>query len=396
MQLPGALGTLTYCLNIHPTQSWDEAKAALLGPVTAVKEQLSPESPFATGLRFSWETVAELQDVSKRDDLKAILQANALSPVTMNGFPYGPFHGTRVKEQVYMPDWRSEERVTYTNALADLMVELNSAGTFLSLSTVPCTFRGNAAGAGSRIVENMLRVVAHLAELEGRTGCQVALAIEPEPYCHLETIEETVAFFETGPFSPTAAARLAEMTGCALDDAPALLRRHIGLCYDVCHAAVEFEDPAGSLAMLRAADIPIHKLQLSSALRIPEGSDAARAALRAFDEPVYLHQLISRGPTGKLTRFPDLAPALAKGGAANGDEWRVHFHVPVFLEKLPAFGTTQSFLREILALHKTDPISPHLEVETYTWDVLPDDLVAGSVDAAVTRELQWVLAELGL
>ena len=156
---------------------------------------------------------------------------------------------------------------------------------------------------------------------------------------------------------------------------------------------MEFENPAESLAMLRAGGVPIHKLQLSSALRIASGDAAARAALGAFNENTYLHQLIAKGPDG-LTRFSDLPEALGPGGAKDGEEWRVHFHVPVFLETLPAFDTTQAFLAEILALHRADPVSPHLEVETYTWDVLPKGLAAGSVDGAVTRELGWVLERL--
>ena len=91
----------------------------------------------------------------------------------------------------------------------------------------------------------------------------------------------------------------------------------------------------------------------------------------------------------------DLGEALGPNGARDGAEWRVHFHVPVFLETLPEFGTTQAFLKEILHIHRAAPVSRHLEVETYTWDVLPPDLVAGSVEDAVTRELRWVLAELG-
>lgn len=396
MKLPNNLGTLTYCLNIHPTQTWDEARAALTGPVGAVKAALAPDATFAAGLRFSAETAQDLLDPAKRTDLAKVLHGGGLAPVTMNGFPYGPFHGTRVKEQVYLPDWRSEERVTYTNMLADLLAELNPPGAYVSLSTVPCAFRGEAEGAEAAIVENFLRSVAHLVALEAQTGCEIALAIEPEPYCYLETIEATVGFFEQWLFSKASAARLAELTGRGVAEARDLLPRHLGLCYDVCHAAVEFEDAAGSIAALRNAGIPVHKLQLSSALRVPAGSDAARRALAQFDEPVYLHQLIARAEDGTLTRFHDLGPALAPGGAKDGEEWRVHFHVPVFLGSLPDFGTTQGFLREILALHKAAPISRHLEIETYTWDVLPDDLVAGSVEDAVIREMQWVLGELGL
>ena len=394
MELPSRLGTLTYCLNIHPTQSWAETRAALTGPVPKVKAALCPDAPFPCGLRLSAETLAELASPERRAELREILDASDLRPVTMNGFPYGPFHGTRVKEQVYLPDWRSDERVTYTTGLADLMAELNPEGTFVSLSTVPGAFRSEGEGHGAEMAANMLRAVAHLVRLERTTGRQVALAIEPEPCCFLETIAETVSFFGDFLFSESAAKSLAAQTGLSLAAAAEALPRHLGLCYDVCHAAVEFEDPGGSIRALRDAGIPVHKLQLSSAVRIAEGGAAAREALARFDEPTYLHQLIARLPDGTLRRFTDLGPALAPGGAPDGAEWRVHFHVPVFLDRLPRFDTTQAFLREILALHRAEPISPHLEVETYTWDVLPDDLVAGSVDEAVSRELRWVLDRL--
>lgn len=394
MKLPADLGSLTYCLNIHPTQSWAEARAALTGPVAAVKANLSPDAPFGAGLRFSAETMDELTDPGKRAELASILRDGGLDPLTMNGFPYGPFHGERVKEQVYLPDWRAAERVAYTIALADLLAEVNPEGAFISLSTVPCSFRPNGAGAEAAMATNMIAAVAHMVELERRTGRHVAIAVEPEPCCFLETIEETVAYFRDYLFSDDAADQLARRINVTPVAAANLLPRHLGLCYDVCHAAVEYEDPAASIAMLRDAGIPVHKLQLSSALRVASGTDAARTALARFNEPTYLHQLIARDTNGALTRYTDLGEALAPGGAQNGDEWRVHFHVPVFLETLPEFDTTQSFLREILAIHRKTPISPHLEVETYTWDVLPDDLVAGSVEDAVTRELNWVMAEL--
>jgi len=271
---------------------------------------------------------------------------------------------------------------------------VNPEGAFISLSTVPCSFRPTGGGAEAEMAANMIAAVAHMVELERRTGRHVAIAVEPEPCCFLETIEETVAYFRDYLFSAEAAAQLADRVGVSPEMAANLLPRHLGLCYDVCHAAVEYEDPAASIAMLRDAGIPVHKLQLSSALRVASGTDAARVALARFNEPTYLHKLIARDASGALTRYTDLGEALAPGGAQNGDEWRVHFHVPVFLETLPEFDTTQSFLREILAIRRHSPISPNLEVETYTWDVLPDDLVAGSVEDAVTRELNWVMAEL--
>ena len=392
MKLSGGLGQLTYCLNIHPTQDWAEVRAALLGPVAVVRHALCPAAPFAVGLRFSAAAVRELGDPAARAELQEILARHDYLPVTVNGFPYGPFHGTRVKEDVYQPDWTQAEREAYTLALARLMAELNPPGAFVSLSTVPGTFKPLAAGREAEMAAAMLRVAAALDGLRQETGVTVALAVEPEPFCFLETVEEATTFFDRHLFSEPAVATIAGLTGLSRAEAAALLPRHLGLCYDVCHAAVEFEEPAGSLAALRAAGVPVHKLQLSAALRIPAVDAAARARLAAFDERVYLHQVVSRR-NGRLRREPDLAPALARPDS-DGEEWRVHFHVPLFVEAIPPFRTTQDFLAEILALHRARPIAPHLEVETYTWSVLPPDLRGASIEADIARELAWVLERL--
>ncbi len=398
MKLPGGLGQLTYCLNIHPTRDWAECRAALTGPVAEVARALraaGPDAPapFAVGLRFAARALDDLADPAARAELGAIIAGHGYAPVTVNGFPYGPFHGERVKEEVYQPDWTRPERLAYTTALAELMAEINPEGAFVSLSTVPGTFKPLAAGKEQAMADMMLRAAAHCHDLRERTGRTVALAIEPEPFCFLETIEEAVAFFDRHLFSDAAAATLARLTGLPRGEAAAALPRHLGLCYDVCHAAVEFEDPAGSLAALRAAGVPVHKLQLSAALRIPSVDAAARARLAAFDEPTYLHQVVSRRGAGPLRREPDLGPALARPDS-DGEEWRVHFHVPLFVDSIPPFDTTQDFLAEILRLHRADPISPHLEVETYTWSVLPEGLRGDNIAADIARELRWVLDRL--
>lgn len=393
MKLPGRLGHLTYCMNIHATQTWGDVQDALTGPVAAVKNAISPNADFAVGLRFSGEALAELADPAHRATLKRLLDDGGFHGITVNGFPYGRFHGTRVKEEVYQPDWRSAERVKYTNALADLMAEIAPKGEMISLSTVPGTIKPLANGAMPAMAENYIQSVAHLVKLREKSGVTVALAIEPEPYCMLETIAETVDFFRDYLFSDAAVLQLSHLTGLSIADATAALPRHIGLCYDVCHAAVEYEDPKGSIDALRDAGIPVHKLQLSAALRVPNVGPAQRTALASFNEPTYLHQVMRRTPQG-LVFHVDLPDALALGDATDGEEWRVHFHVPVFLNDLGAFSSTRDFLEEILALHKASPISPHLEIETYTWDVLPDAVRGATVDQDIVRELHWVMERL--
>ncbi|MEE8500295.1 MAG: metabolite traffic protein EboE, partial [Kiloniellales bacterium] len=245
------------------------------------------------------------------------------------------------------------------------------------------------------IVQNLVEHVGHLVALEARGGKRIILALEPEPCCLLETIAEAIEFFETRLFGAAAVRQLSALSGLDGAAAETALRRHLGVCYDVCHAAVEFEDPRASIAALRAAGIEIAKVQLSSALRIRDLDAAAAQRLRPFDEPVYLHQVVARRGDGTLERFLDLPEALARIEENLGKEWRIHFHVPIFLERLETFSTTQDFLREILALHRAEPVTEHLEVETYTWDVLPAAQREVAVSAAIARELNWVRERLG-
>jgi len=226
--------------------------------------------------------------------------------------------------------------------------------------------------------------------LRERTGRTITLALEPEPMCYIETIEEAARFFEDHLFSSGAVRRFAELTGLDTGAAGAALRRHLGLCYDVCHAAVEFEDAAQSLARLGRAGIGIFKVQLSAALAVPRVDRHTVERLARFDDGVYLHQVVERRPNGELVRYLDLAPAFAAIDAAQGHEWRVHCHVPIFMDTLRDLATTQDFLREVLDLHKRSPISQHLEVETYTFDVLPEELRRVDAATAIAREMTWV------
>ena len=385
---PG-LGHLTYCTNIHAGESWPDVLESLRRHLPAIKEQASPDRPLGVGLRLSADAADALSAPAAFSDLQALLDEGPYYVFTINGFPYGAFHGEPVKEGAYRPDWSDAARLTYTNRLADLLAALMPEDMEGSVSTVPGTFKPWAAGAVPSITENLIRHAAHLVALRERTGRMIALALEPEPCCFLETIAETIAYFEQDLFSESAAARLADLAGLSRGEAQDALRRHLGVCYDVCHAAVEFEDPRDSIAQLRAAGIGIAKLQLSCALRIARVDGATADQLRSFDEPVYLHQTIARGANG-LTRYVDLPEALDRVDGSAGAEWRIHFHVPIFLAELKDFGTTQDFLRDILSLHRDSPISQHLEVETYTWDVLPEHYRGVDVSTAIARELTWV------
>jgi sugar phosphate isomerase/epimerase len=400
MKLDGgaARSHLTYCTNIHRGETWAETSAALERHLPEVKRLCCPDRPMGVGLRLSCVAAEALGDAATLDRFCDFLRRNGLYVFTINGFPYGPFHGTRVKEDVYQPDWRFKERLAYSNRLADVLVALlpDEPGLDGSVSTVPATFRpiGQTSGAIEAIVENLLQHAGHLARIRERTGRTITLALEPEPMCYLETIEEAASFFETKIFAPAPVRRFGEISRLDSPAAEGALRRHLGLCYDVCHAAVEFEDAAQSLARLERAGVGLYKLQLSAALKVPRVDARTVEKLSRFDDGVYLHQVVERRSDGTLARYLDLGPAFAKADQARGNEWRVHCHVPIFLDTLPDLATTQDFLREVLALHKKSPISRHLEVETYTFDVLPEELRRVDVATAVARELDWVKSAL--
>ena len=395
---------LTYCSNIHPGESWAEVRANFDRYVVAVRDRLRPAGDFGVGLRLSARAAAELAEPDALAEFKSFLARSGMYVFTLNGFPYGPFHGARVKEDVYLPDWRDPERLRYTNQLADLLLELLPADPTIegSVSTVPGAYKPALGGAEdvARMVEHLMRHVAHLVALRERSGRLVTLALEPEPHCFLETVAEAVVFFQAELHGAAAVGRLMALTHLDATAAARALRDHLGLCLDLCHAAVEFEEPADCLRQLRDAGIRVLKMQISAGLRLPRLAPAALRALKRFDDPTYLHQVVQRGPAG-LRRFADLPEAFGSLPEADTDtvtdtklEWRVHFHVPIFLDRLEPFASTQSFIREVLALHRASPVSAHLEVETYTWDVLPEPFRTGTVDAAVARELAWVRTEL--
>lgn len=390
---PG-LGQLTYCTNIHAAEHLPAVLEGLRTHLPAVKAAVSPTAPFGVGLRLAASACQALQHPRAFSDLRNLLAENQCYVFTINGFPYGAFHGQKVKQDVYSPDWSTPERLTYSNQLAEILARLlppEQAGT---VSTVPGTFKAWADGRVEAITGNLVRHAAFLSDLENRTGKRVMLTLEPEPCCFLETIEETIDYFQDRLFGKEAISLFAGMQGVQPEAAQQALRRYLGVCYDVCHAAVEYEDPQQSIAALRNAGIAIGKLQLSSALRIAEVGPGTPGQLRPFDEPVYLHQVVERRGEN-LIRHTDLPDALEVADQAIGSEWRIHFHVPVFLAELEHFGTTQDFLSAILKFHQKDPISDHLEVETYTWDVLPPALRNVGISEAIARELNWVKSELG-
>jgi hypothetical protein len=392
---------LTYSTLVHPGDTWDEIWDSLTTYVPQVKARVAPDAPFGVSLRLSASSAQTLtDDAGARAQLRDFLRDSDMYLYTVNAFPYGPFKGQRVKEQVYEPDWRSEERTRYTMQVADVLAEVAPEDIAPSIQSPPLGFKPRVTDETvvASYAENVLRVAAHLVALEQRTGRTVTLALEPEPRCYLETTPETVDFFERHLYSGRAAERLAKLTGLPVSSAHGALRRHLGVVFDPCHQAVEYEDMTTSLDALRDAGIPIFKLQQASAVRIPEVTPEAVAVLEHYVDTVYLTQTFERRDgDGELTRFTNLEDAIAawRSDPEPAREWRTHFHVPVFLdEELTPFRSTRAAVEDSLAYHLRHDVSHQLEIETYTWDVLPAELKHGDIVEYVTRELEWVRDQL--
>lgn len=381
---------LSYCTNVHPGLTVSQVERGLTEFTVPAGQRFG--SPLAAGLWLAQPVIRELlaqPDGSKR--FAARVAELGLWTYTLNAFPFGDFHSERVKENVYLPDWTQPSRLEYSwdcaRVLAELIRATLPAGAEGSLSTVPLGFKALAMAVDfeSNCIRNLIEFARRLARMEAETGQTIRLAIEPEPCCVLETTAETIAFFR----------RLRDHA--ASDGALEAVQRHLGVCYDVCHQSVEFEDVAESIASLTREDIRINKVHITCALQVSNpGSNAdAREALAHFVEPRYLHQTFARSPSGEVRRVLDLTTELARtppAEFAKADCWRIHFHVPVDAEKIGPLETTRADLKMALDAVTKLAYAPHLEVETYTWNVLPGgdkpELVTGLArELSATRDL---------
>jgi len=321
---------------------------------------------------------------------------------TINGFPYGNFHGGRVKDRVYQPDWRSEERVVYTRDLSNVLAGLLKEGEEGSISTSPVAYKGWFPDEATRrdvfrqSCRNMAQSALQMDRIKDRCGVPLHLDIEPEPDCLIENTGETVSFFNN--WLLTDGARfLKQEHGLTASRSEEIIREHLCVCYDTCHFAVEYEEPEAALGRFASEGIRIGKMQVSAALKVvlPEAGQRReiRDRLQEFAEDTYLHQVIERREDRSLHHYPDLPEALKHIESFHAREWRIHFHVPVFLERFEELQSTQDAIVRSLEYLRTHRCCRHVEVETYTWDVLPPAMKTNLL-SSIERELRWTMAEL--
>ncbi len=414
MKIASSPQHLTYCTNIHPGESWADVWQNLQTYLPGLKQQLSPNAPFGIGLRLANGASEELLSGDRLTQFKQWLAAEGLYVFTLNGFPYGSFHRQVVKDQVYAPDWFTTDRLIYTQRLITILAELLPVGVEGSISTLPISYKpwwqgqsggqGQFGGQGSaelnthcmQAARSLALIAETLHQLEATTGKYIHIGLEPEPDGLIENTDEVIAWFDRY-LLPIGQAEL--VSSASPQHATQILRRHIQVCYDTCHFAVEFESPAVGLDQLTAAGIGISKIQLSSALRIPvperlADRQAILAQLQPFAESTYLHQVVTQQTDGSLQRYRDLEVALADWLTTDAQEWRTHFHVPLFIRDYPGLSSTQDAIQQTLQYLVQHPQRcAHLEIETYTWEVLPAAMKL-DIATSICREYDWVLATI--
>jgi hypothetical protein len=163
--------------------------------------------------------------------------------------------------------------------------------------------------------------------------------------------------------------------------------------------AVEYENPSAVLDSLSANGIRVGKVQITSGLKVLVPQDEQRRTLLAeqlqvFSESPYLHQVIVRREAGIRYQFRDLCDALPLIGTLAASHWRIHFHVPLFVDRYNMLSSTHDDTHALLRLLREHGFSRYLEIETYTYNVLPPRLKEDLLDL-LQHEYLWVLDALG-
>ncbi len=355
----GTLVHLAYCSNVHPAEDPAGIHSQLRRFAGPVRERLGVDR-LGVGLWLPAATAALLaREPREIDALRAVLAEQGLEVVTLNAFPYGGFHDPVVKHRVYKPDWTERARLEYTlDAAAVLAGLLPDDARRGSISTLPLAWYTPWSDADRQAARRHLDELAGgLAALRERTGRHIRVGFEAEPGCVIETTDEAVT----------------ELAGVDTD--------YLGVCLDACHLATAFEEAPAAAGTLAAAGLPVVKSQLSAALHVADPGDAAtRALLEKFVEERFLHQVreprgAGSGGAGGLLALDDLPEALAGSALPASEPWRVHFHLPLHAAPSAPLASTEAELvatmRALVGGERA--LTDHLEVETYTWTVLPED-----------------------
>ncbi len=373
---------LALCGNVFPSETSGAVFSALAGPVAEWAQALRGEgkaSPPGFGLYLSARAAGEMAASSARKErLKEALGQAGVEVWTANAFPFGSFHDARVKERAFLPDWRSPERLLYSLQVAGILAFLMQPGSRGCLSTCPLGY-GPDARRSPEARARLQTAQAELLSLEERTGVRLVLALEPEPDGAFERIVDLAVWLDKTLLSEVEPEE-----------------RRIGICWDLCHAAVVGEHPGDVLAALAACRIPLGKIQISSALEA-DAPFSARAVERLGElaRGPYLHQVRGSLPDGRPWAAGDLEAWWSAPRRPALDQIRIHCHVPLHRRDF-GDGLTATPWRPAVRM-ALEAGFRDFEVETYTLPVLPPAfLERAGVAGTLVAEMESALLATGL
>ena len=396
-------GHLTYCTNIHSGKNWTEDFEILKQNFPVIKKAVAPEQSFGIGLRLSHAASLELLDRTALTSFKQWIQENDAYVFTINGFPYGDFHHTIVKADVHTPDWTTTDRRDYTIRLFKILQSLLPEGMDGGISTSPLSYRhwfktaealNDAKYTATR---HIIEVIKELNNIYHQTGKLMHLDLEPEPDGIIETGREYIDWFEN-ELLVIGIPEFVKSFNISAAEAENAIKKHLCLCYDVCHFAIGYEVHEEVLKELAEKGLKVGKIQISAALkanlnRSAEEREKIKASFETFNEPTYLHQVVAAKKDGGLLRYPDLSEALEDFNNPAVEQWRAHFHIPISVKEIGLLQSTQDDILKVLEIQKNTPFTNHMEVETYTWEVLPEQLKL-PITSSIINELNWVIKEV--
>lgn len=371
------MNSLFYCSNVFPASDYSRFKDLLQLLAESNAQNIGPRFQF--GLWFCRDLLNEC--ALRGEKVSELVSSYGLSTQTLNGFPYGRFHDKVVKHQVYLPDWSDSQRVEYTQEIAKELCTLLGNEPKGTISTLPLGWKNFwSSEKESRSRKNLIEMVKYLRSLKQQTGKTIQLCLEPEPGCVLELCDEVLDYWPT---------LLSEAKLSGVEEESVL--QHLGVCIDSCHQAVQFEESPTYLQSLLNAGIEVGKFQISLAPEFHGVSRSSSAELekrRLYCDEKFLHQTRSalfyqNFRESKNVQWgaawEDLPEALLLAQIQDWQEsWRVHYHIPLFitpyLKKNQGIHTTLDHLKTSLAFAWKHFPNCHFEIETYTWNVLPEEI----------------------
>jgi hypothetical protein len=381
---------LASCTNVYRDETWAETFESLKNHTLRVRERVCPRQPFAIGLRLSNRAAHDLRQPAVLLEFQRWLGRQGCYVPAIDGFAFGRFRGAVLKEQVYEPDWRSPERLAYTNLLFELLAQLEPPDVEGSVSTLPCSFKGFHLHPDElKLVRaNLWHCVEHVARVCEQTGRRLLLSLDPEPLCVLESSGEVLQLFDRMRSEHPRDPRLAT---------------YLGVDYDTCHFAVEFEEPLNAIPCIAEHGIRFGKILVSAGLKVRPTPEALHA-LAAFTHDPCLHQVVVGRPDGQRCIYADLREALitepqepeyAIADNPQLPEWRVHLHVPLHCPPLPWFDTTADHILGTLDLLAANPgLCRQLQLDPCAWEILPPALQDRDRVDQWVDEYDWTMTRL--